>query len=184
MLNQPLGHLSDLKIDWKNYEPFLNKIAAPAKSRLLNEGEISDKIFIIQSGSVRLGYLQDEKDITFQFFFENELFTSVESFFCDKPSRFFIETVEPINAFYLTKNMLDLLIEKKPEMEEISQQIMLNGLVFYSSQLLSYMQDTPQKRYNNLINTRPYIFMRVPQRHIASYLGITDVSLSRIKSRR
>jgi CRP-like cAMP-binding protein len=183
MSNQTTELVSAMKINWNEYRPFLKKIEVPAKKRLLNEGEVSDKLFIIESGCVRIGYRNKTKDTTFQFFFENEVLTSIESLFDKKPSRFFIETIEPTKVYYMDKEMLDSLVTKKDEMKSIYQQIMLNKLMIYSSQILSYIQESPQERFYNILRTRPQIIQRVPQRYIASYLGITHVSLSRIKNR-
>jgi len=184
MKTQTSGYLSDLKIDWKDYVKYLHKIEVSSKTRLLNAGDISDRIFIVENGSVRMGFEKEGKDITLQFFFENELLTSVESMFSDTPSKYFIETIEPSTIYYLTKDMLDAMILKMPEMATITTNILMSRLIYYANHLHSYLSETPEQRFNNLIETRPYIFMRVSQRHIASYLGITNVSLSRIKARK
>lgn len=184
MIKQPDGYLTDLNIDWRVYEEFLHKIEVPTKTRLLNEGEIADKVFFIDKGSVRVGYNDDGKDISVQFYFEDDLLTCCESLFSDSPSRFFIETTERTKAFYMTKETMNVLFVSRPELAEISQRIMQERLVHYSDHLLTYLKDSPEERYSNLIRTKPFIFKRIPQRHIASYLGMTNVSLSRIKARK
>ncbi|MBC7451412.1 MAG: Crp/Fnr family transcriptional regulator [Cytophagales bacterium] len=184
MIKQPEGYLTDLNIDWRVYDQYLEKIEVSSKTRLLNEGDIADKVFFIEKGSVRVGYDNDGKDISVQFYFEDDLLTCCESLFSDTPSRFFIETTERTTAFYMTKEKMELLFTIKPELAEISQRIMVERLVHYSEHLLTYLKDTPEERYNNLIRTKPFIFQRIPQRHIASYLGMTNVSLSRIKGRK
>ncbi|MGN6647810.1 MAG: Crp/Fnr family transcriptional regulator [Cytophaga sp.] len=184
MVSQNSNYLSDLKINWKDYIKYLHKIELSPKTRLLNKGEIADKIYIIESGSVRMGFEKDGKDITMQFFFENELFTSVESMFGNLPSNYFIETIEQCTIYYLTKDMLNAMVLTLPEMASVTTNILMSRLIYYSNHLHSYLSETPEQRFNSLLENRPYIFMRVSQRHIASYLGITNVSLSRIKARR
>ena len=184
MKTQTGGYLADLKINWKDYIKYFHKMEVPSKTRLLNDGDIAEKIFIIESGSVRMGFEKEGRDITMQFFFENELMTSVESMFSQTPSKYFIETIEASTIYYLTKDMLDAMMLKLPEMAEITKNILMSRLIFYANHLHSYLSETPEQRFNTLIETRPYIFMRVSQRHIASYLGITNVSLSRIKARK
>lgn len=184
MKKQAPGYLSDLKINWKNYVQFLTRMEVEPKTKLLSEGEIADKLFIIEKGGVRMGFEKNNKDITLQFFFENEMLTAVESLFCESPSVYFIETIEHCTIYYLTKEKLDMMGEKVPEMANLTRNILMARLVYYANHLNAYISESPEERFNSLIEKRPFIFMRAPQRHIASYLGITNVSLSRIKARK
>lgn len=184
MIRQTPGYLSDLKIDWKNYVQFLTRIDVEPKTKLLAEGEIADKLFIIEKGGVRMGFEKNQKDITLQFFFENEMLTAVESLFCETPSTYFIETIEHCTIYYLTKKNLEEMGKKVPEMANLTKSILMARLVYYSNHLNAYISESPEERFNSLIEKKPFIFMRAPQRHIASYLGITNVSLSRIKARK
>lgn len=184
MIKQAPGYLSDLNINWKNYAQYLTKIEIEPKTKLLHEGEVADKLFIIEKGGLRIGFEKNQKDHTLQFFFENEMVTAVESLFCETPSVYFIETIEHCTIYYLTKKNLDAMSEKMPEMTHFTQSILMARLVNYANHLNAHISESPEERFNNLIEKRPYIFMRAPQRHIASYLGITNVSLSRIKARK
>jgi len=184
MITHPSNYLSDLKINWKDYIKYFHKIEVSSKTRILHKGEIADKLYIIENGSARMGFEKEGKDITMQFFFENEFFTSVESMFGDCPSNYFIETIDQSTIYYLTKEMLNAMVLTLPEMANITTTLLMSRLIYYSNHLHSYLSENPEQRFNSLLENRPYIFMRVPQRHIASYLGITNVSLSRIKARR
>ncbi|HSY62109.1 MAG TPA: Crp/Fnr family transcriptional regulator [Cytophaga sp.] len=184
MIKQAPGYLSDLNINWKNYTQYLTRIEVDAKTKLLCEGEIADKLFIIEKGSVRMGFEKNQKDFTSQFFFENEMLTALESLFCEIPSTYFIETIEHCIIYYLTKQNLEAMSEKVPEMTHLTQSILMSRLAYYANHLNAYISESPEERFNSLLEKRPFIFMRAPQRHIASYLGITNVSLSRIKARK
>jgi len=184
MKKQAPGYLSDLNINWKSYAQFLTRIDVEPKTKLLSEGEIADKLFIIEKGGVRMGFDKNQKDFTLQFFFENEMLTDVESLFCQTPSTYFIETIEHCTIYYLTKENLDSMSDKVPEIANITRNILMARLIYYANHLNGYISESPEERFNNLIEKRPFIFMRAPQRHIASYLGITNVSLSRIKGRK
>ncbi len=184
MIKQAPGYLSDLNINWKKYTQFLTRIDVEPKTKLLLQGEIANKLFIIEKGGLRMGFEKNQKDITLQFFFENEMATAVESLFCGTPSIYFIETIEHCTIYYLTKENLDAMGEKVAEMAHLTKSILMARLVYYANHLNAYISESPEERFNSLIENRPYIFMRAPQRHIASYLGITNVSLSRIKARK
>jgi hypothetical protein len=69
-----------------------------------------------------------------------------------------------------------------PEICEQLSDIFLDRQINYMSHFLSFIRDTPKERYLNLLKEKPHIIRRVPQHYIASYLGITSVSLSRIRN--
>lgn len=176
--------LSDFKINWKDYIKYFHKVEVPAKTRILNIDEVADKFYLIENGCVRMGFQKEGKDITMQFFFENEIFTSVESLFGQCPSKYFIETIDNSTIYYLTKDMFQAMTLTLPDMTNAATSILMSRLIYYSNHLHSYLSENPEQRFSSLLEKQPFIFMRVPQRHIASYLGITNVSLSRIKARK
>jgi len=69
------------------------------------------------------------------------------------------------------------------EYKEALNEIIFSRLTFYSRLFMSYIKNTPEERYKELLKTHPHIVKRIPQHYIASYLGITSVSLSRIRNR-
>src|SRR5262249_26952156 len=81
--------------DWEPFTPLFRREQAPAKTVLLREGEVSRKAYYIEQGCLRLWFNHDGRDVTFQFFFEGEGVSSIESFRTDQPSLFTIETLEP-----------------------------------------------------------------------------------------
>lgn len=184
MVKQAPGYLTDLKINWKDYVQYLTRIEVEPKTQLLKQGDVADKLFVIEKGGLRMGFEKDNKDITLQFFFENEMLTSVESMFSGIPSTYFIETIERCVIYVLTKENMDLMGKKVPEMAQLTQNILISRLTYYATHLNEYISESPEERFNSLLANKPFIFMRAPQRHIASYLGITNVSLSRIKARK
>jgi CRP-like cAMP-binding protein len=184
MVRQKTGFLSELNINWRKYSQFFTKIEVESKQKLLLVGNVSDQLYILEKGIIRMGFEKDNKDITVQFFFENELATSFESFYGARSSKYFLETMEPCTIYCLTKKDLDHLHLNEPEIALMSHSIILSRLTSYANQLIEHISESPEERFNNLIAKNPNIFMRVPQRHIATYLGITNVSLSRIKARK
>jgi CRP-like cAMP-binding protein len=168
---------------FKEIEDRFIRKEVPAKVILLKEGQIADRMFLVEQGCLRTFSYKDGKDITFQFFFENEGVASAESFFENKPSKYSIETIEKtiiieISRFYYMEAM-----EKFPELKSMMFSGMQQRVFQYMDYMMSYIKDKPIERYRNLIRTRPEIVKRVPQHYIASYLGMTPVSLSRIRNR-
>jgi CRP-like cAMP-binding protein len=122
----------------------------------------------------------------YSFFFENEGLTSFESFTNNAPSLFTIETLEPSVIYLLPKQYVTKLMDElshKPDFVQIILQVSASRQTHYINEFVSFIRDTPEERYQNLLNERPHIVQRVPQHYIASYLGVSKVHLSRIKSK-
>jgi CRP-like cAMP-binding protein len=159
---------------WTDYTSCFHRIEVPAKTILLHEGNTSKKMFLIEKGCIRVSLNNNGKDITSQFFFENESVGSIESFHKNIPSLTTIETIEPCILWWIHKNDLNRIIEEIKEIPHLRD--------MYIEKIFERTFDYMQQRYLNLIEERPQIIKRVPQHYIASYLGITSVHLSRIKN--
>jgi CRP-like cAMP-binding protein len=180
MLNGLINKLRKDKV-WDNYQNYFKEINVPAKTLLLKEGETSKNIFFVKKGCLR-SYLNNEgKDVTCQFFFENR---AVSSFLGRKPSLYNLESVEPSSLITIRIKDFYKLLHELPDLKDEFLQIVLQRMEDYSLLFLSRIKDTPQKRYYDLVKHSPDILQRIPQHYIASYLGITPVSLSRIRNRK
>ena len=171
------------QIDWDKYKHLWKRIDVPAKTVLLKEGEISKRAYWIDKGCLRLWFNNEGKDITFQFFFENEGVSSIESFSKNLPSLFYLETIEPSILYYIKKTDFEILIKENPVFKDIIFEATLERQIYYMEQFLSLIKDKPKERYLKLLKEKPHIIKRIPQHYIASYLGITSVSLSRIRNK-
>lgn len=184
MLNQLLDFL---KTEKKNLDILQNLFIVkdiPAKTILLNEGEVAQFVYFIKKGCLREWFNKDGIDITFQFFFEDQAVASIDSFINKLPSIFTIESIEPSTIFSLSRKNFDYLQKLFPEMKEGFQELIFQRFRNYALLFLSRIKDSPQERYKDLLANQPEIIKRVPQHYIASYLGITPISLSRIRNRK
>jgi CRP-like cAMP-binding protein len=170
--------------EWQKFRGLFKEEKIPARTVLLQEGKVSKKAFLIVKGCIRVWFNNNGKEVTFQFFFEGEAVSSIESFNTSQPSLFTIETIEPCIVQTIAKKDFQKTLDESPVIKEFVQQNILERLIFYQKLFLSRIKDNPQKRYAELIKTQPQLLKRVPQHYIASYLGITPVSLSRIRNRR
>ncbi|QES88566.1 Crp/Fnr family transcriptional regulator [Rhizosphaericola mali] len=171
---------------WKDYKDYFHQMEAPAKTILLHEGKISKKMFFIEKGSLRVWFNNDGKELTCQFFFENEMVGSIESFRKNIPSPVTIETIEPSVLWWIYKRDFDKMMEAikvVPQLRDKFIDSIFERTFVYMKYFFSTIKDSPQERYMNLMTERPEIVKRVPQHYIASYLGISSVHLSRIKSK-
>lgn len=171
---------------WNEYTSCFNRIEVPAKTVLIEEGEVSKKLFIIEKGCIRVWFNNNGKDLTSQFFFENQSVASIESFIKKFPSLVVVETIEPSVLWWISKNDVDTILEEIKEIPELRDRLinMLFQRTFdYMKHFFSFIKDSPTQRYLDLIEEKPQIVQRVPQHYIASYLGVSTVHLSRIKSK-
>ena len=169
---------------WDNYGHLFKEIKVPAKTMLLREGEISRNLYFIVKGCLRLWFNNKGKDVTFQFFFENQAVSSIESFMNETPNLFNLQAIEPSELFLLSKKNFDLLFKELPQLKDGFNKIILQRMENYANLFLTRIKDSPRQRYKDLIKNYPHILQRVPQHYIASYLGITPVSLSRIRNKK
>jgi CRP-like cAMP-binding protein len=171
---------------WEKYLPFQKRMEVPAKTILLEEGKRSQHYIYIEKGCVRTFLDKNGDDKTVQFFFENEGLTSFESFINNVPSAVTIETIEPAVIFLLHKKYVTQFLEdlsQRPDFMKMIMQTVAQRQMHYMNEFVSFIRDTPEQRYQKLLKERPHIIRRIPQHYIASYLGISKVHLSRIKSK-
>jgi CRP-like cAMP-binding protein len=170
-------------LDWETYRHLFSGLDVPAKTILLREGDIARQAYYIKKGCARLWFNDNGKDITFQFFFEGQGVSSMESFRTGRPSLFHLETLEPCELLTITKADFEKLVAEAAGFRETLEENIYQRLEHYCSLFLSRIRDTPEQRYRRLLKEHPEIVQRIPQHYIASYLGITPVSLSRIRAR-
>jgi CRP-like cAMP-binding protein len=184
MFDKLINTIKEDKKNWERFqEAFVEKEIA-SKIVLLREGEIANNIYFIKKGCLREWFNKDGKDITFQFFFEGQPVASIDSFTNNKPSQFTIESIEPSIIRSIGKDDFSELFITYPEFKDRFQDFIFDRFRNYGQLFLSRIKDTPQERYEDLIKNHPEIIKRVPQHYIASFLGITPISLSRIRNRK
>ena len=183
VLDQFFEKIPRLRRNWNAYRRLFTEVNVRAKTTLLKEGEVPRKIFFVKKGCLRASLHSNAREITFQFFFENEFVASIESFRTNRPSPITIKSVEPSTLVILHKSGFDVLMRDFPELKDFMLDLAFKRFGQYANLFLTYIRTTPEQRYRELLKTNPRIIERVPQHYIASYLGITPVSLSRIRKR-
>ncbi len=174
------------KEKWRKFLGCFERMEISAKTLLLKEGEVSYHAYYIKKGIVRAWYNNDGKDVTFQFFLENTMFSSLESFKKGLPSMVSFETIEPCILYKINKPDVEAFLEdvyENKDLRTLFMDALFERIFDYMKHFFSFIKDTPQQRYINLAQQKPEIIKRVPQHYIASYLGVTTVHLSRIKSK-
>lgn len=139
-------------------------------------------IYFVQSGLARIYYYKDGNEITEYFAFENDIIVRAESLFTGKPSKKAIQAVEDTVFIGIPSAQLFEVYDSFPDIERLFRKITESAYVDTVNRIESIQFHSAEERYNQLLSENPSMIQRIPLKHIASYLGITQVSLSRIRA--
>ncbi len=149
---------------------------------LLKQGKICNQYIFLETGLVRAYTLDtEENEVTTGFFSSNSLVFEVASFFKRVPAMESLQAVTDCTGFVTSYDNVQFLFHSLPHFREFGRTILINGFVALKERTLFNINNTAEQRYEHLLITKPEIFKHVPLKQIASYLGITDTSLSRIR---
>ncbi|HOU46414.1 MAG TPA: Crp/Fnr family transcriptional regulator [Chitinophagales bacterium] len=149
----------------------------------ITANQVNTKIAFILKGGFRFFYEKNDNEITCLLGFENNLIGSFESNILKQPCTQTIQAIEESELFVIDYKDLEKLYDKSPKFERVGRIILEYYLAYLQQRVTSYLLDTPEQRYVRLINETPNLLNRVPLQYIASYIGVTPVSLSRIRKR-
>jgi CRP-like cAMP-binding protein len=153
------------------------------KNQNLQEiGQKCRTIYFVKEGLARIFYLKDGNEVTEYFAFENDMIIRAESLFTGKPSKKAIQALENTVFISIPSDSLFELFDTKPEIERLFRKIIEQAYVATVLRMETIQFHAAEERYALLISEKPNLIHQIPLKHIASYLGITQVSLSRIRS--
>ena len=144
-------------------------------------GHTCKTIYFVKKGVVRIYYFKEDIDITESFEFENAFVARAESLFTGKPSRKAIQAIEETTLIAINSTSLFKLFDSHPDLERLFRKIIESSYVNTVNRIESLQFNTAEERYNSLLKENPDVLKRVPLKYVSSYLGITQVSLSRIR---
>lgn len=147
-------------------------------------GHTCKTIYFINKGVARIYYHKDGIDITEGFYFENNIIARVESLFTGKASRKAIQILEDAEVVAIDAKALFKLYDSLPEIERLFRKIFEAGHVDTVNRIEGIQFHSAEERYKALLHEAPDVLKKVPLKYVASYLGITQVSLSRIRAHR
>lgn len=163
---------------------YFQEVEIPKHSLLLEEGQISTKSYFVEAGFIR-SYIVDlaGDEATTRIYAPPDFANDYLSFFKKSPAQENIITVTDCKVKTITFEDLQYCFHNIPEFREFGRMLLtLNYTKMYQRMLAMHTQ-TAEDRYSHLLNQHPDIIQNVPLKHIASYLGITDSSLSRIRKK-
>jgi CRP-like cAMP-binding protein len=161
----------------------LQKVELPKGAYLLTEGKICQHVHFLEKGCLRGFYNLDGKEISHWFAFENNFVTSFYSFITRKPCVENIQLMEDCTLWAISYENLQMLYSRHTDMERLGRIMHEQYYVMLEERFVSNHFKEARERYENLVTNAPHIIQRVPLGYVASYLGITQETLSRIRNK-
>jgi CRP-like cAMP-binding protein len=150
---------------------------------LLQQDEVCRKSFWVEEGIARKFYLNDGKEITTELFFENDLAVSFESYALQKPSREFIQALTNITVWQTDFTAFRDAKITSPKLAELDLLMTEYYAMWLEQRLFEFHTLDATQRYLRLLQEHPHVVQNIPLTYIASYLGISLETLSRIRAR-
>lgn len=150
---------------------------------IFTEGNLAEDIYYVTKGCVRLFYTVDGTDKTAFFYTEGQFICAGESYTYNIPAVENYQAVEDTELFIFSKSKIEILLKEVPKLEVIARIATENELITCQKVIASFVTKSAEERYIDLLNTQGELFQRVPQQYIASFLGVSPETLSRIKAR-
>lgn len=147
---------------------------------LIKKGQVVGSYYFIQSGGLRIYLDKKEKQVTGWLAFENEFFTELHSLKSGQPSHFNIQAIEDTTLYSIEKMQMEKLYNDFPLWQQFGRQIWEDAFLRVIHGLLSYQTMTAEERYLAMLQQSD-LLQKVPLKQLASYLGVTQSSLSRIR---
>jgi len=148
---------------------------------LIQPGQRSTFLAYINKGAFRV-YFHNEKgdEMTTWFSFEDMFVTDLMSYYKETMATFYVEAIEDSEIFIIQKSQLENLYLTNPEYREFGRKFAERGMVSVMERMLSLQIKSAEDRYKELLD-QPKFMQKIPLKYLATYLGITDTSLSRIR---
>ncbi len=150
---------------------------------LLKQGHVSREFFFVVSGCVRLYYESGLEEKTAFFYTENMFVSSYQSFTKQIPAKHNLVALEDSRLIVFDFESTLRFLEYSPKFDALARIVLEDELAIYQDIIASFVTQNAEERYLYLLNNNPMLFERIPQHQIATYLGVSPETLSRIRRR-
>lgn len=168
--------------EMKAIEKYFRSKSVKKRKDFSRMGDVCKDLAFVCKGAMRC-YSVDDKGIEHinRFAFENYWLADLQSYFANTPSDYTIEAMEDTELLVISNYDLDRIYLEVPIMERFFRKLFVNAYTFTLDRLNSNVSQSVEVRYKNLLQSHPHLFQRVPLVYIASYLGTTPETISRIR---
>ncbi len=149
---------------------------------LSQEGDINLNVFFIKEGALKLYFLDEGEEQIIRFAYKNDFAIALDSFFSNKKSVLFIEAIKKSTLFSISKEKLYSLIKGNNAFEKEWVELLENLLVQQFEREVDLRINSPDKRYQRVLERSPQLFQKIPLKYIANYLRMAPETLSRLRN--
>ncbi len=147
---------------------------------VLQQGEVCKDLIFVKEGCIRLYYILDDVEVSVWFALNHSSAIEIYSFISEQPSNYYLQAIEDTEILYLPKSILNNLYETHPKIQEMMRKFWEDVILHLLERFTALQRDSADKRYLDLLN-KPELLQSIPQKYLASFIGVTPTSLSRIK---
>lgn len=163
-------------------EPFFERVELARDEVLLEEGQPCTAVFLVESGILRNYYNNDGLDINLSFTFEKQFTTNFEAYISREPSKITILAMEKSVVWIMKTRVFTQEHGSSTTFSTFIRRLAIRMLLTTEEHHNMMMMNTPADRYHYILDKKPELIQRIPLKHLASYIGITRETLSRIRS--
>jgi len=149
---------------------------------LLKQGDTCKDLVFVRKGCLRMYYIKDDVEVSVWFAFPQSSAIEIYSFISGKPSDYFLQAIEDSEVLYLPKTDLNQLYQYHPRMQEMMRKFWEDVILNLIARFTALQKDSAETRYLDLL-AKPDYMESIPQKYLASFIGITPTSLSRIRKK-
>jgi CRP-like cAMP-binding protein len=167
--------------EWQAAYPLIETRKLKKNGFFVREGEIAQYIAFTQNGYLRVYYNHDGDEITRDITPLHSFATALPSFIAKKPSFEIIQAITDCDLLVIHRDKLEKLYNSYINWQKVGRRVMEEMFVDTQNRIYAFITQTAETRYKEMMKKFPDIFLHVPLQYIASYLGITSQSLSRLR---
>ena len=149
---------------------------------LLKNGQVCKNLYFISEGLTKTFFAKEDKEFIMRFFPEHTLFTVVDSFVSQIPSSYEVMALEKTTVIYITHTDLEALCRKHHSIETAYRKLLSIATINMMKRISEMLEENATERYNHFLKDHGLLLQRISLGDLANYLGITQVSLSRIRA--
>lgn len=166
----------------REFVPALEQVSVPRNTTFLEAGKVSNTYLVLETGFMRASTIDfNGNEVTTGFFLPGSLVLEPYSFFVRAPSSESFHAITDCTGYAISFEKLNMHFHSNQEFRELGRAILVSEFAAYKKRTLSLINLTAEERYSQLFESSRELFQVAQLKHIASYLGITDTSLSRIR---
>ena len=151
------------------------------KTKLVGIGDVATNVYFVLKGITRRYFYRGKQEIITHLIKEGGLMGSVISFLTGEPSRYILETIEPVTAYSISKTDIEELFDSDKKWEKFGRKIITAFFLQIEYHNINMIRYSTRERFINFMKENPDLVLRVPQKYLASYLEIQPETFSRLK---